>query len=612
MKSAIRNPQSAIERPSARLALLLYTVVALAMTWPLALHLDDRVLMGDNDLWQNVWNFWWWEEAITSRHQLPYSTDLLFQPGADRVPISLAFHTHSEANVLTTLPITSVLGPVAALNVSIFLGFILAGWGAYLLARELAATHAGAFVGGLIFAYFPHHVEQSLEHLNLASYQAMPLFLLFLVRTLHVGGRWDVLGCGLLFALNALYAWHNGLLILPFALALALHGLVRRPEDRAGIVLRCSLAGVIATVVLLPFLLPKLGEMLAGADYFHKPAVNKGIDALFLIVPPDQHAIWGVLFADLYARLRGYPSVGFTCYVGWSSIVFAALALPRWRRRLLLGDASGSVTQPGYSYPLWLGIALFYTLLALGDSLVVGGMDTRVPLPFALFRQLPIVDTLRVANRFMVPAMLALSVVAAVGAGAVLQRGFTLGRPRPWLLLASLLVLVDFAWLPFPLRTIPDPAWTRVVREDFPGLLLNIPGGYRARGAADMYLQTLHHQPLVGGYTSCVLPEIKNRVKALPFLAHVFEGRPTVTVDVREGLAAVLRELAVETVVVHLGRRRESLKEERDRRLGTPDARLYNPEKGMPTADLDAIRAALLERWGPPRYSDDAVEIYRK
>ena len=83
-------------------------------------------------------------------------------------------------------------------------------------------------------------------------------------------------------------------------------------------------------------------------------------------------------------------------------------------------------------------------------------------------------------------------------------------------------------------------------------------------------------------------------------------------VDVQEGLAAVLKELEVETVVVHLGRSRESLAEQRDRRLGTPEARLYNPEKGMLTADLDAIRTALLEKWGPPRYRDEAVEIYRR
>ncbi len=610
MKSAILNPQSGIG-PSARLALLLYAFVALAMTWPLALHLTDRLPMGDNDLWQNVWNFWWWEEAITGRHQLPYTTDLLFQGGAERAPISLAFHTHSEANVLPSLPITSALGPAAALNVSIFLGFVLSGWGVFLLARELGATPAGAFAGGLIFACFPQRVEQSLEHLNLASCQAMPLFLLFLVRAIHIGGRWDVIGCGLLFALNALYAWHNGLLILPLALAVAAHGLARRPEDRAGILLRCSLAGATATAVLLPFLMPMLAEMLAGADYCHTPAVTKGIEALFLIIPPDEHAIWGGLFADLYNQLRGYRSAGFTCYAGWTTIALAVVAAPSCRRALHSG-AAPAPAAPGYSYSLWLGAALFYTLLALGDRLVIAGADTSIPLPFALFRELPGAGTLRVANRFMVPAMLALSVTAAAGASAVLQSRFAPRRTRWSLLVASVVILVDFAWLPFPLRAVPVPEWTSVVREEFPGLLLNVPGGYRARGADDMYLQTLHHQPIVGGYTSCVLPEVEERVRALPFLAQIFEGRPQVEVDVRRDLPSVLNGLAVETVVVHLGRRRESLARQREERQGTPEARLFNPEKGMLSADLDAIRAVLREIWGEPRYRDEDVEIYRR
>ena len=116
----------------------------------------------------------------------------------------------------------------------------------------------------------------------------------------------------------------------------------------------------------------------------------------------------------------------------------------------------------------------------------------------------------------------------------------------------------------------------------------------------------------MGGYLSCVLPEVDERVKALPFLAHVFEGRPKVKVDVRVGLNAVLKELEVETVVVHLGRRRELLAEQRALRLGAPDARLYVPKKGMPTAALDAVRTALRESWGAPRYSDETVEIYRR
>lgn len=608
--------------PSARVALLLYTVTALVMTWPLALHLHDRLPMGDNDLWQNVWNFWWWEEAVVHRHQTPYSTDLLFQATAERRPVSLAFHTHSEANVLLALPVTSTLGPAAALNLSTLLGFILAGWGAYLLARELGANRAGAFVGGLVFAWFPHHVEQSLEHLNLASFQAMPLCILFLLRTIHHGARRNTLACGAFFALNALYAWHNGLLLLPFAAALVIDGLVRRRGERTAIVLRLAAAGMVATLLVFPFLLPKLSAMLAGADYYRKPAVEKGIDALFLIVPSDQHPLWGGLFTDLYGTLRSYPSAGFTCYVGWSSIALVAMALPWWRRRpaATLEDVPNRMAgSPGGFCALWLGIALLYVVLAFGDHLVIAGTTVSVPLPFTLLRRLPIVDMLRVANRFVVPAMLAVSVLAAVGATAFLSRRDSTDRsPRRdglkrhgWPLLLSVLVLADLAWLPYPLREVPEPEWTREVREKYPGLLLNIPGGYRARGSDDMYLQTLHRQPLVGGYTSCVLPGMKARVKTFPILAHIFEGRPKVTVDVGHDLPALLDEFGVETVVVHLRRRRETLAAERARHSGTPAARLYNPEKGMPAADLDTIRGVLRRLWGTPRYADGDVEIYR-
>ena len=125
---------SASSGPGTLAAIAGFVVLSVFMTWPLALYLGDRLPGGNNDLFQNYWNLWWWKTTIVERGGLPYSTDLLF---ADGNTTSLAFHTHSEANVLWTFPALLLGGETLALNLATLGGFVLAGVGAYLLAREL-------------------------------------------------------------------------------------------------------------------------------------------------------------------------------------------------------------------------------------------------------------------------------------------------------------------------------------------------------------------------------------------------------------------------------------------------------------------------------------------
>ena len=169
------------QKPRCLVILAVYTLIAIILTWPLAAQFTSHVPGGNNDLFQNYWNLWLWKTSFFEQGVSPYSTDMLFS-GTET---SLAFHTHSPANTLLTLPFLLLLGEGAALSLATLCGFILAAFGAYLLAKELLGDWRGAFLCGLIFAFFPQHFEQSLEHLNLSSYGAMPLFLLWMIRAIR-------------------------------------------------------------------------------------------------------------------------------------------------------------------------------------------------------------------------------------------------------------------------------------------------------------------------------------------------------------------------------------------------------------------------------------------
>ncbi len=66
-------------------ALGLYSLLSLVVTYPLVLHLGSETLGPRHpDRMQNMWNLWWVAVALLDRHTDPFHTDLLFYPrGAD-------------------------------------------------------------------------------------------------------------------------------------------------------------------------------------------------------------------------------------------------------------------------------------------------------------------------------------------------------------------------------------------------------------------------------------------------------------------------------------------------------------------------------------------------
>lgn len=591
-------------------ALGFFLGAAVLLTWPLAIHLGDRLPAGSHDLWQNYWNLWWWQGSLFERGASPYATDLMYQPGV----VSLAFHTHSEANVIPGAILSRLLGTTAAFNLVLLATFIFTGWGAWFLARELTGHATASLVAGIVAAYNAHRIEQSLEHLNLISIQALPVFLVFFLRLLDAGGARNVLATSALYALNALYAWHNGLLVVPFALVLLAGALVRPRRARSAIFLEVAAAGALAVALVLPFAWPMVREILAGATYYLKAPVKKGADALFLLVPSTLHSLWGSAFVDLYARLRSYASAGFTCYLG-------VPALCLWILGRCLGARGGVAPDggPRFAWGLWSGLFLLGICLALGDELVAGGHATGLPLPFLALREVPILKTIRVPNRCLMPAMVLLGVLAAQGVRVLLARAAARGtaaRRSKILLVVLALVTVDLLAVPYPLQPLQRPAWIDLVRKAPPGTLLDLPGGHRARGAEDLYLQTLHGRPLVGGYASCVPPGVEARVAAYPLLRTFFEGRPGQERQVagpihwEAEVPRTLEELGISVVVVHLDRRREVIEALRNAARGTAAERLHDPETGTPDALVERLLQALRSTLGPPVYSDADTEVY--
>lgn len=556
------------------------------MTAPLAFRFTTRLPAGAGDLWQNYWNFWWWKQAVFELAASPYRTEYLFFPsGTD-----LVFYTHSAFNQIVALPINWLLGEAAAYNFCLLLALTLSGYGAYRLTRELAGDPLAGALAGIVFAYFPQHMEQTLEHLNLFSTQFLPLALYYLVRLLRRGSGRDALGLGIMFALNALCSWHLGLMLILSIAPLVIAGLIRPERPRLETLKLVGLAGLLAALLVWPAVDPLIERMIAGETYYQKPDVDRGIDPLYLITPHYAHPVAGPLLISRYLD-RAYQASGFVCYLGFVPIGLAFLAVRRGVRGRLY----------------WLGYSLATLALALGSPMWFNGtlLEGVRWLPYELIRGAPLLTVLNVANRFLILTSLGLAVLVGLGWTALRNRS-----DKRFYLLAGL-VLFEYWWLPYPTQEARFPEAYAEMREG-PilriGAVLDIPFHQRNRTVHNMAAQTVHGRPIGGGYLTTYPPETLAAIENEPALADL-AGVPKLQrpIDFRR-----LIQLGFDTVVLHKYRADSYGKQAvaavpREDLLGRKAALRLG---GVPDAKLDAIRAQLEAHSGPAAFEDELVAIF--
>ncbi len=160
-----------------------YFLLTILGTWPLA-QAFTRAVPGGGDAWQHLWNLWWMRQALTTPTD-PFFTDALYYPHG----VSLLFHTLVPLESALTVPFQLLGVDLVPLYNAVLMGsFVLAGYGTWLLVRDLTGHAGAAFVAGFAFAFCPYHLGHLLGHMNLASLQWIPLYLWALLRACGAPG----------------------------------------------------------------------------------------------------------------------------------------------------------------------------------------------------------------------------------------------------------------------------------------------------------------------------------------------------------------------------------------------------------------------------------------
>ena len=440
------------------------------------------------DGWQHTWHLWWTQRALAAGVS-PLHTPLLYHPDG----VNLAIHPLNLATGVPLAPLTALAGPVVAFNVALLLGFTLAGYGAFLLARRVGASGGAALVAGLLFTFSPFHATKAYDgQLELVSLQWVVLYAWLLLRAAEQRGLLAPLFAGLALAAVGYTSLYYLVYCAIYSLCFALLWLPLRAKRRALLAYggRLALVPIVALLCLAP-LLVALGGALAQVTGGAEPAaptaqagdllLGRSANLLDFWLPSYLHPLWGSAVARLGPLL--HPGISaWNHALGYTALALAAVACARrwahaWR---------------------WLALAGVGLLLALGPELNVGATRTGLPLPYQLLLLVPGMEIAQRPGHLVLLATLALVPLSALGLSWLHAR-----YGQPALVAALLLAAIELAPPAWPTQPFTvHPAYAALAAR--PGAMLVLP--VEIDSSDVLRDQIVHSRPLVGGYLARTPP----------------------------------------------------------------------------------------------------------
>ncbi|HYC87641.1 MAG TPA: hypothetical protein VEO54_00390 [Thermoanaerobaculia bacterium] len=225
-------------------AAIVFAILSIAFTWPLAPNLD-RAVADPGDPLINIWilDWDWW---ATLHQPLSLFHANVFHPA--RYTLALSENLYGVAVLLFPLRALGV-GPVAAYNAAMLAGFAFCGFAAYLLGFRLTRSFAAGMAAGVFYAFVPFRFVH-LSHVQHVWGGWLPLLLVALL-AYHERPSWKrgwLLAA--VFVMNGLTNIHY-LLFGALALAVTAALLIPRAHWRPLMVTM-----FVAVLALLPFLYP--------------------------------------------------------------------------------------------------------------------------------------------------------------------------------------------------------------------------------------------------------------------------------------------------------------------------------------------------------------------
>jgi hypothetical protein len=556
-------PRRAAELAIVAIALLAGAVV---FTWPLAAD-PSYTLPAPGDSLYNAWVLGWVAKRTAYALSAVWDTPIFYPY---RNTLALA-----EPMFAIAVPLAPAawLGANAVLvhNIAVWFSFLVAGTGGYVLGRDLTGRRAAGVVCAAFAAFLPYRVGH-LPHVQVL----MAGWLWWVVWGVHryfaAPSLWRALRVGALFillGLSSLYWLYIGLVPAGVVAAVsAWRGCGRGPARTwlwHGVAAAALCAAAFVPVARPLRSLTSSGSPVSGTV----DRKTYSADVLGFVSGQSSSMVWGSILHPGNGEADLFP--------GLTVVACALLALVRPRRTTSsddgvprtrpeptsavdsvpgtvagTGDRPGAATAPSWT-AVYVVLLVVGVLLSLGPSPAFNGRPLfENPIFGWLSAILPGFAQLRASARFAVIAQLALSVLAAIGVAAWLERRRTSATEAAVTsAVAAALIFVEGLALPVsvfafsPYQRAGDRSTFYWLSQHPGGAVLELPlDGW---GPID-YSMVYQHRTLVHGH-----PIVSGVSRFNPPLAAMLGDPDSPLVDpaLADEAVAFLRVFGVRYVVVH-------------------------------------------------------------
>ena len=352
-------------------------LIALYLTWHLLGGLGQRMIAGNPD---DVRLFEWYLEhgpqaVLHGRNPLYFTT--MNAP----VGVNAMWHTSLLFPALLLAPVTLLAGPLAAYNVAFIAGLAAGPVCAFPLMRRFAARDWAAAAAALAFGFSPAVLAAGLGHLNLALIALMPLMMVITYDL--AAGRRRVLTGGIALGLLAtaeLFTSEEVLFQAGLAIAIALVLLAVTAPRQITAAGAARLArglgvalGVFAVLSGAALWLQLWGPLHQHGSPFTLSYFEADLRGFYL----PSHMFWlSTAGSSAFAAGYGGGPAEYLAYLGIPLLAVAVttglLRIGDWRARVLLGTG------------------LVFAVFSLGGTLLDGGRQTGVRLPWGIAEHWPL------------------------------------------------------------------------------------------------------------------------------------------------------------------------------------------------------------------------------
>lgn len=485
---------------------LIFTALAIAVSWPLVLHMNTRILGGGagGDPTGYLWDIWY---AVYHELNLVGSATQEYLGVPFGRPVAASTNSNQLLSLLPAWLVGEFSTPAAGMNVASLLSLILPSVAMYGTVRFLGAGRLVAGWAGIVFMIFPYHLIREISHLPLGQLVSFPL--------LVVCGLWwaehPTIRRGSAYAAALLVAWLShpyygimGSVLLAVTVAVVIVRRILNAGIRPAVAAVVSVAVPTLAIVGVPLAALFVASRSSVATSFSRDVVELEVYGAHLrdyVVPDGGAWLPRRLFGDNDWIPHAAPGGERTAFLGWLTLALVIVAVAALLRGALTPRQRTAVLVA-------LPSSLVLLLFSLASPTVIFGH--RIQMPSRVVFE--VVPYLRAYGRFSAAVMAVLIPLAAVGL-SVLVRG---RAPRNRAVIVSVAVLLSVAELSthyplgsdYPARIdgIPGPQvpeWQWLRNNDRGAVVLQTPAYDGAYGEIldryYMYGQMIHDHPLANG-----------------------------------------------------------------------------------------------------------------